>query len=142
MKTIIDIRTELETLLENELGTYTFKNGKTAIASCVLPDAQLGWEYPANGTKAEGLEMVLIPNITVDSKVMLDGFKTVYKTQIKLKQWDKTKTTVNATKILIQEFSELIEIRPRILPSTELKIIETQVINIVNPVVCSFVVYN
>lgn len=142
MKTIFDIRTELETLLKDELGTYTFKNGKTAIASCVLPDGHLGWDYPPTGTKANGLEMVLIPDVTLDFKVLLNGFKTISKAQIKLKQWDNAKTTTNATKILVREFSQLIEIRPRVLPSTELKIIETQVINIVDPVVCSFVVYN
>jgi hypothetical protein len=56
---ILILRNDVFAILENLLGTYTFPDGSSTKAIACLPDPDKGWNYPENGTKTSGLEVVI-----------------------------------------------------------------------------------
>ncbi|MEH2393872.1 MAG: hypothetical protein V7K21_20135 [Nostoc sp.] len=86
------LRTHVFTILEDFLGTYTFPDRTISIAIACLPDPDKGWNYPENGTKVQGLEVV-IKQPYPEVQGNLGGDRTCTNTwEIHLKQWDTNKS--------------------------------------------------
>ncbi|MBD2771138.1 hypothetical protein [Iningainema tapete] len=94
------LRASIKIILESQIGTYQFRGGMTE-AIAILPDPQLGWQYPEQGTKVTGLEVVIKqPVPEVQSNIGGDRTKE-YAWSIHLKQWDTTKSLRQAVDLLI-----------------------------------------
>ncbi|MEH1808426.1 hypothetical protein [Nostoc sp.] len=85
---ILILRADVLAILEDLLGTYTFPDRSTSPALACLPDPEKGWNYPENGTKTSGLEVV-IKQPYPDVEANIGGDRTFTNTwEIHLKQWD------------------------------------------------------
>jgi hypothetical protein len=73
---ILTLRTELETLLVDELGSYTLANGAVTPAVAVRA---MGEPMPS-GTKVKGVEMILRRNADVEPI-------TSYQREVALRKW-------------------------------------------------------
>lgn len=92
--------TEIKSLINDnyrtQLGTYTFKNGAIATAICVLPDKNLGFDYPPLGTITKGIECVLVgPKIS--HKRYFDGYLQKARIDIYLKDFGNGANLLNLT---------------------------------------------
>lgn len=84
----IELKSDLIAILNDLLGEYTFPDGGTDAAICCVPDPDVGWNYPPQGTKVTGLE-VAIKNPYPDHKSLIGGDRLQsYEWEIHLKQWD------------------------------------------------------
>ena len=97
----INLRNDILAILANRLGTYTFpSNGGTASAIACLPDPDKGWNYPENGTKISGLEVVIkqsYPGVSAN----IGGDRTFAQSwEIHLKQWDTNKSLIEVIGLL------------------------------------------
>lgn len=96
----INLRNDILAILANKLGEYTFPNGAKTKAIATLPDPQLGYQYPPNGTKISGLEIV-IKRPYPEAKGNLGGDRTSsYTWEIHLKQWDTQDSLIEAIGLL------------------------------------------
>jgi len=96
---LIGLRTAIETALSDELGIYVFPNGQTTPAIVLSMGTDTS---PIVGTKAEGLECVLVfrPDVPL-RPLMGNAFEETYTVQILLKQWSAEQNTLGAlSKIL------------------------------------------
>ncbi|MHC5828247.1 MAG: hypothetical protein ACYT04_73230, partial [Nostoc sp.] len=59
MINILILRNDVSLILENLLGNYKLPDGSNVSAIACLPDPDKGWNYPENGTKVSGLEVVI-----------------------------------------------------------------------------------
>lgn len=85
---ILILRNDVLVIVENLLGTYTFPDRSTSPAIACLPDPDKGWNYPENGTKVSGLEVV-IKQPYPDVSANIGGDRTFTNSwEIHLKQWD------------------------------------------------------
>ncbi|MEH2384895.1 MAG: hypothetical protein V7K14_03690 [Nostoc sp.] len=93
---ILILRNNVFAILEEILGTYTFPDHTTAQAIACLPDPDKGWNYPENGTKVSGLEVVIkqeYPDVTPN----IGGDRTFTNTLvIHIKQWDTNQSLLSA----------------------------------------------
>jgi len=81
MSEVLDLRQELETLLSDLLGTYTYPDGATT------PAINVGFKVP-EGVTATGLEVVISPEPSSQPMAM-QGDKGVYREWlVVLRQWD------------------------------------------------------
>ena len=100
---ILILRNDVLAILVDLLGTYTFPDGSKIQAIACLPDPDRGWNYPENGTKVSGLEVVIKRNIP-DVEANIGGDRTFTNLwEIHLKQWDTNKSLVEITGQLIGE---------------------------------------
>jgi hypothetical protein len=97
---ILILRADVLTILEEILGTYTFPDRTTTKAIACLPDPEKGWNYPENGTKVSGLEVVIKqPYPEVESNIGGDRtFTNLW--EIHLKQWDTNQSLVEVIGLL------------------------------------------
>lgn len=118
---ILILRNDVFAILKGLLGTYTFpNNGGTAPSIACLPDPDKGWNYPENGTKISGLEVVIKqPYPEVQGNLGGDRTNT-YAWEIHLKQWDTNKSLVEVIGLLSGDLPScyLIE-RVSPMPATE-----------------------
>ncbi|WP_414755578.1 hypothetical protein [Anabaena sp. CCY 9910] len=120
------LRNDVFAILEDLLGTYTFDGGSTDKAIASLPDPDSGWNYPPQGTKVSGLEVV-IKSPYPETKSNLGGDRThSYTWEIHLKQWDTRSTLEGAIFLLTNELpaSYLIERVSKIPPNNQLLTVE------------------
>lgn len=97
------LRNDILAILANKLGTYTFPDNSTDKAIACLPDPDKGWNYPENGTKVSGLEVV-IKQPYPDVSANIGGDRTFTSTwEIHLKQWDSYKDLVEVIGLLGSE---------------------------------------
>lgn len=84
----------------NEIGDYIFPNGSKDKAITILPDPDIGYNYPELGTKVEGLEVII--NLPYSQpKNLISGDKLLIKIyQVILKQWDSSKSLINTVESL------------------------------------------
>ena len=84
--------------MSDELKRLTLEQAINAIAC--LPDPDKGWNYPENGTKVSGLEVV-IKQLYPDVSANLGGDRTFTNAwEIHLKQWDTNKSLVEVIGLL------------------------------------------
>ncbi|MEH1780409.1 MAG: hypothetical protein V7L26_15090 [Nostoc sp.] len=95
---IFQVRSEVVAAIEGEIGTYTFPGGVTTDPAIAV--LGLGSEvtvYPPLGTTvAGGLEVVFVTLNSIRIEQRLDGIVQNVVTQILLKQYDTTKSTIPA----------------------------------------------
>ncbi|MBN3875193.1 hypothetical protein [Nostoc sp. JL23] len=100
---ILILRNDVLLILESLLGTYTFPDRSTSPAIACLPDPEKGWNYPENGTKTSGLEVV-IKRPYPDVEANIGGDRTFTNTwEIHLKQWDTNASLVDVINKLSAE---------------------------------------
>jgi hypothetical protein len=114
MTTPVELRSQLLTLLKPYLGKYSF--GTDAFA--VLPDPDLGYDYPPSGTKVEGLEVIL--QLPYPQFMPLMGNNGVTrKWQILLKQWDSSKNLIEALEAIVKANFDLFIGKIVVVPPNE-----------------------
>ncbi|MFB2768581.1 hypothetical protein ACE1AT_04720 [Pelatocladus sp. BLCC-F211] len=113
------LRNDVFAILNQHIGTYSL-NGVTTEAIACLPDPDKGWNYPENGTKTSGLEVV-IKQPYPDVSANLGGDRTSeYYWEIHLKQWDTTKSLVDAISLLIEKMpADYLVERTSIMPASD-----------------------
>lgn len=103
---VLTLRTDIADWLEDYLGVYTFKSGASVAAIAVLPDKQLGYDYPPPETTVTGIECVIIqPNLKTEALLGNDLGKR-YQWLIYLKQWDVTGNLSETTEVLIDNLTD------------------------------------
>lgn len=122
----IILRTDILTILKDLLGNYTFPDGTKTQAIATLPDPDKGWNYPENGTKVSGLEVVIKqPYPDVESNI--GGDRTFSNSwEIHLKQWDTNSSLRDVVNKLTSELPAdyLIERVSYMPPSDKLLTVE------------------
>ncbi|HYX18331.1 MAG TPA: hypothetical protein VE944_28990 [Nostoc sp.] len=114
------LRNDVFAVIKDLLGTYTFPDRTTAQAIACLPDPDKGWNYPENGTKVSGLEVVIkqpYPEVSAN----IGGDRTFTNSwEIHLKQWDTNQSLVEVIGLLSGDLPAdyLIE-RVSTMPATE-----------------------
>ncbi|MEH2467853.1 hypothetical protein [Nostoc sp.] len=89
------VRSTIVTALAGEIGTYTFPDGTTDPAIALLGLGSNVTTYPPAGTTVtSGLEVVLVTLNSVRIQQRLDGIIQDVVTQIILRQYDVTKSTI------------------------------------------------
>ncbi|WP_375495924.1 hypothetical protein [uncultured Nostoc sp.] len=97
------LRNDILAIISNQIGTYTFTDRTTAQAIACLPDPDKGWNYPENGTKVSGLEVV-IKQPYPDVSANIGGDRTFTNLwEIHLKQWDTNQSLVDVIGLLSGE---------------------------------------
>lgn len=97
---ILILRNDVLAILANKLGDYRFPDGTTDKAIACLPDPDKGWNYPENGTKVSGLEVV-IKQPYPDVSANIGGDRTFTNLwEIHLKQWDTNQSLVEVINLL------------------------------------------
>ena len=120
----LQLKTEVATLLAGLLGTYTFSDGVVEPAIAVIPDDTTGYNYPDGTTVTSGMEVVIIrPIPTVENLLTGDRMK-IYTHSIVCKQWDDTKSLLEATEALVDGLSHPISKVSSTPPNSTLGIIE------------------
>jgi hypothetical protein len=99
----IALKNDILFILASQLGTYTFPDKTTGQAIAVLPDPELGWQYPEQGTKPFGLEVVIKQPYPETSPLLGGDRSHSYKWEIHLKQWDTTKSLFDVVDLLVTE---------------------------------------
>lgn len=118
------LRSQILELLQDLIGTYRYSDGYTEPAIAVIPDDDRGYEVPGNGTRTEGIE-VLISRPAPEVRHFLAGDRQLtYRWIITLKQWDSSKSLLDAIDILVQELDYLISSPKLVPPNAALGIIE------------------
>ncbi|AUB37411.1 hypothetical protein COO91_03356 [Nostoc flagelliforme CCNUN1] len=88
-------RSEIVDALADEIGTYTFPDGTTDPAIALLGLGSNVQVYPPQGTSVTGgLEVVLVTLNSVRIESRLDGIIQNIVTQIILRQYDVSKSTI------------------------------------------------
>jgi hypothetical protein len=94
---ILEIRSQVVEALAGDIGTYTFPGGGTDPAIAILGLGSEVTIYPPLGTTvAGGLEVVFVTLNSIRIEQRLDGIVQNVVTQISLKQYDITKSTIPA----------------------------------------------
>ncbi len=99
------IRSEVANILNNYLGEYLYPDGSSRQAIAVLPDPDLGWNYPEEGVRASGLECTIIQPIAQPSALIGGGACKEFCWEIHLKQWDSGKDLINPSEELVNFIS-------------------------------------
>jgi hypothetical protein len=122
---ISTIREKILSILELELGQYTFTNGQSVPALSV-DDGQ----FPPSGTVITGLECVIVPLNNAVTTRLCGSKQITYQSDILLKQWDLDSNVICAVEKLTAGLPEIATIGPRLLANGNLSSIEQQRITI------------
>ena len=116
-------REKIIEILDGELGVYIFANKATVPAIAIASNRP----YPEPGTLINGLEVVIYPRISTDTKSMLGSTLLTHETRLVLNQWDLDKDTTNAHNLLVAHlFLILKRIGPRVLADGLNQTVESQ----------------
>lgn len=97
----LTLRSQVVQILDGQLGTYAFPCGDSDVSVAVLPDPELGAEYPPQGTKTEGIEVVIsIPSPGYAPRLGRSLVKP-YRWGLLLKQWNENGNLLEATETLV-----------------------------------------
>lgn len=116
---ILRLRDKIINALDDLLGYYIVSGNH--IPACIIDG---NGRYLAQG-KVKGLEVVIIPNVSVELLAMLHSNQWRVKHEISLKQWGDGDLIEPLSRI-VPLLGNKVEINPRILPVEELGNIETQ----------------
>ena len=118
------VRQLLSEALADFIGVYTLPSGQTVPAICVESQNK----YPHRGVQIEGLEVSVVPAISITSAPFLSTIdRWAYRTDIILRQYDRNKTTVEAMFAAYRALKPIgiVEVKPRVLPLDELANVES-----------------
>jgi hypothetical protein len=125
----LDLRSSVSTALTGLIGTYTYQSSLTTTAIRVEPGAtpSADNERPV----VTGLEVVIQPFFTAAYSPLMDRSSlTEWETNITLKQWAITGTTLPALDALQQSLDNIKSIGPRVLRNSARDTIEQVTITI------------
>jgi len=141
--THLELKTFLETHLEDYLGTYTYSGG-TMAAIALLPHPQLGYYFPPDNWSVTGIEAVIIRPIANpnNSRQMTGGdLATNYPWKIVLKQHDQLSDLSVAMDVLMvalaQNYSIAKEMGGYVPPSKGNLVIASATVGILDPTVAA-----
>jgi len=118
-----DLRTQILSLLSGIIGTYRYSDGYTESAIAVLPDPNVGWDFPGNGTVTDGIE-VIITRPYPGAVPLYGGRMKPLRWGITLKQWDSQQGLLEATEALVDGLDYLMTSPKLVPPNAALGIIE------------------
>ncbi len=124
------------------LGTYRLPNNREIPASSVLPDRELGYDYPPSDTEINGLEFIFQSPVTPVIHSLLGGdVLEEYRYRIILKEWSANEVMLGESlKVLLRiletegyDFSS-----PLVIPaSQELNLVTMAEITITEKIIVS-----
>lgn len=120
------IREKILSILESDLGQYTFTNGQSVPALSVDNNGQ----FPPPGTVITGLECVIVPLNNAVTTRLCGSKQITYQSDILLKQWNLDSNVICAVEKLTAGLPEIATIGPRLLANGNLSSIEQQRITI------------
>jgi hypothetical protein len=112
------LKQQIIEILGDSLGKYTLANGQIVSAIAV------GNNYPPQGTKVTGLEVVIIPDTGLEVNPIMNGGRWDNESTVILKQWGEG-TVLDAVKLIVPLLGNQVEIGARVLPNESLGNIET-----------------
>lgn len=119
------LRSQIQEVTTGLIGSYTLPGGQVVPALAVDTNGK----YPPSGTKVEGLEIVIVPNISSNPRPGIGNSRIwEYISRIYLKQWDGSGDTLGATEKIIPLLGNKIQVGPRILPNDSIGNIESRTI--------------
>lgn len=117
------LRAKIIQILDGELGIYTFINKVSVPAIAIASNRP----YPQPGTLVNGLEVIVYPRISTDTKFMLGSTLLTHETRLVLNQWDLDRDTIAAHDLLVANLSMMLKrIGPRLLANASQQTIESQ----------------
>lgn len=119
-----DLRSRILELLDGLVGTYRYSDGYTEPAIAVIPDDQHGYDVPGNGTRTEGIEVIIQRPVPQVNHFLNGGKQLTHRWNIVLKQWDASKSLIEVVTILIEELDYLLSSPKLVPPNAALGIIE------------------
>lgn len=125
------LRSQILTLLADIIGTYRYSDGYEEAAIAVIPDEDRGFDVPGNGTRSQGIEIIISRPVPEVKHFLAGGKQLTYRWIITLKQWDASKSLIEATQILIDNLDYLITSPKLVPPNAALGIIEQMTMQIV-----------
>lgn len=141
--THLELKTFLETHLENYLGTYTHSGG-TMAAIALLPHPQLGFYFPPGNWSVTGIEAVIIrPTASPSNSQQMTGGDIAinYPWKIVLKQHDQLGDLSTAMDVLMvalsQNYSIAKELGGYVPPMKDGLVIASATVCILDPTVAA-----
>lgn len=126
----LTLRTQVAELLNTQIGSYSLE-GITAVAIAVLPDPDVGYNYPPAGTVVSGLEVVIMQPVN-DYVGMMGGGMAPATWEIRLKQHDGDRNLVAIANSLVPALANLLSYarmgQPIMIPPNAAKGIVEQVV--------------
>lgn len=119
-----DLRSHILELLDGAIGTYRYSDGYTEPAIAVIPDNDRGYEVPGNGTRTEGIEVIIQRPVPQINHFLGGSKQLTHRWNIVLKQWDASKSLIEVVSILIEELDYLLSSPKLVPPNAALGIIE------------------
>lgn len=115
----LTLKDDIFAIVSPYLGTYTFPDTDTGSAITIVPDPDYGWNYPEQGTKVSGLEVV-IKQPYPDVSPNLGGDRTKeYVWEVHLKQWDTSKDLRTVIELLTNSLSGYLVARVSYMPPSD-----------------------
>lgn len=111
-----DLRSQIVSLMEGLIGTYEHTDGYIEPAIAVLPDSESGWNYPSTGTVATGIEVVITRPYPGAIPLLNNERMKPLRWGITLKQWDSSKSLLDATTALVDGLAYHHMTLPRLVP--------------------------
>ena len=128
----LELRNQLAGLLASQLGQYTIEGGKTAPAIAVLPDPEVGYNYPPAGTVVTGVELVIMCPINGYQPLMGNGGIASAVWELRLSRRDTNgslRDIINALVPQLQNLPNHAKIsQPIVIPPNDAKGVVEQVI--------------
>ena len=118
-----DLRDSILQLLDGMIGTYLYSDGYSESAIAIIPDQNHGYEVPGNGTRTEGIEVIIVRPVPQVSH-FLTGRQLKSQWNIVLKQWDASQSLIEAATILVEKLDYLLTSPKLVPPNNALGIIE------------------
>ena len=101
------LRTLVSGLLTDAIGTYSLDTDAgtvTQSAIAVLPDLDVGYNYPPSGTTVTGLEVVIYKP-TADYVPIMGGKMQPATWEVRLKQWDTNASLTDLMNALVPQLA-------------------------------------
>ena len=125
---ILTLRAAIASLLDGQIGTYTYQGGLVTPALRV----EDGRRSPSPQTvnvlgepTVSGLEVVIVPESGMEFTPMLDSRMVEVVTEIILKQWDADKSVRPARELIISSLEDVQSVGPLVPRNSALESIES-----------------
>lgn len=129
------LRSDLLQILGDLIGTYTKGSQATPAIEIDLGTRgevlATGVQFPVR-PKVTGLEVIVQPDTELTHEYLIGSRRKDIQTLLTLKQWDITKTTIEATDAIVDNLRtpgfRIERVRPPVLRSTDLDTVESRAI--------------
>lgn len=126
----LELRNQLASLLAGQIGIYKI-DGVESPAIAIMPDPDLGWNYPPAGTEVSGIEVVITCPIN-DYTPLMGGGMAPSTWEVRVKQQEQNGSLHTVVNVLVPALADLLNCarmgRPVQIPPNAAKGIVEQVL--------------